>query len=72
MSDPIQSPPGYTSDLPTEVGWYKVWNPKFHKSPFRVKEVRRNSWGTNLFISGPFDVRDCKGWYWNHERVKFP
>lgn len=70
MSDPIQPPPGYTTEPPTEPGWYRVWKSDFYHGPFRVEEVymvRPGELCTCLLLN----VNACEGWYWG-PRVDFP
>lgn len=68
MTEQRTPPPGYTSEPPTEPGWYRVWCADFYDGPYRVKHVLRDPRG-ELGVSC-LDLCELTGWYWG-PKVEF-
>lgn len=70
MTDQIQPPPGYTSEPPSEPGWYRCWN---EIAGYGVMAVRGPDSYPGLYVwgdDGKFPVDEVDG-YWG-SKIEFP
>ncbi len=73
MSDnAIQPPPGYTSEPPTEEGWYRLWKvvDEYGEDGYSVTQVLWSNLSKKLVYDNDMPITRVGGCFWG-PKVRF-